>query len=262
MTPGKGRYPWRLGATSFVVPADMTSNVRILAPLVDDVQLLFFESATNARLPQEMDCAVLAGLQREHGLSYTVHLPIDIRLGAAERGLRQQGIGEICRLMAALAPLVPSCYDLHLVREEELPVAEWLDHLDNGLEELASRLGAEKKLVAVENIEYPYGLVAALVAGHGFGHCLDWGHLHRHGHDRREALARLGQVRHLHYHGVQGKKDHQALADAGEALRLGEALAAADFQGVVTLELYSLAGLEASLAMLGEAWQPFGKNEY
>ncbi len=260
MMPGKGRYPWRLGATSFVMPADLVSNVRILAPRVDAVQLLFFESAARSGLPQEIDLPALIGLGQEHGLVYTVHLPTDIRLGAADHSLRQEGIEEICRLMAELAPLAPIAWDLHLAWEEAISPAQWREGLDSSLAELARRLGAEKKVVGVENIEYPFGLVGSLVAEHGFGHCLDWGHLRRHGHDRQEALARLGQVRHLHYHGVRGEKDHQALADAGEALFLGEALSAADFEGVVTLEVYSLERLEASLALLRGAWQPFVKQ--
>ncbi len=257
MAPGK-RFPWRLGATSCVLPADIMTNVRQLAPLVDDVQLLFFESAAKSRLPQPLDVQVLRELAEAHRLSYTVHLPTDLSLGAASRAERQEGIGEILRLMAQLAPLGVQSFDLHLVREPTLPEAAWLDNLAASLEELSSVLGDEKRLVGVENIEYPFGLVAPLVTEYGFGTCLDLGHLLHYGHDLEEGLGLLPRVRHLHYHGVRDGKDHQGLHDAGQAGMLGRQLAGIGYDGVVTLEMYSLEKLEASLALLATAWQPFG----
>ena len=253
----KNRQPWRLGATSCVVPADIMANVRILAPLVDDVQLLFFESAAKSLLPQPLDVQALRDLAEEHGLSYTVHLPTDLALGAASRVARQEGIAEILRLMDQLAPLGPQSFDLHLVREQELPDAAWLDNLAVSLRELSGALGEEKRLVAVENIEYPYGLVAPLVAEYGFSVCLDLGHLVHYGHDLEEGLGLLPQVRHLHYHGVRDGKDHQALTDMEQVRMLVRRLAAAGYDGVVTLEMYSLEKLKGSLALLDEAWPPF-----
>lgn len=256
MMPNNRRL-WRLGATSCVLPADIMANVRVLAPLVDDVQLLFFESAAQSLLPQPLDVQALRNLAEEHGLSYTVHLPTDLALGAASKVARQEGIGEILRLMAQLAPLGPLSFDLHLVGEPDLSEAAWLDNLAAGLQELSGALGEEKRLVAVENIEYPFELVAPLVEEYGFSVCLDLGHLVRYGHDLEEGLALLPRVRHLHYHGVQDGRDHQPLTDAEQARILGLRLAEAGYDGVVTLEMYSLEKLKASLALLDTAWQPF-----
>ncbi|MFA7383277.1 MAG: cobamide remodeling phosphodiesterase CbiR [Desulfurivibrionaceae bacterium] len=256
----KNLWPWRLGATSCVLPADIMTNVRAVAPIVDDIQLLFFESAVKSRLPQPLDVQELRDLAEEHGLSYTVHLPTDLALGAAARGERQKGIAEILRLMAQLAPLAPQCFDLHLAMEADLPEAAWLDILADSLRELAAALGEEKRLVAVENIEYPYGLVAPLVAEYGFAVCLDLGHLIHYGHDLEEGLGLLPRTRHLHYHGVRDGRDHQALTDAAQAGLFGKRLAEAGYDGVVTLEMYSLEKLKDSLALLDEAWQPFNRR--
>ena len=252
MMPNNRRL-WRLGATSCVLPADIMANVRVLAPLVDDVQLLFFESAAKSHLPQPLDEQELRGLAEEHDLSYTVHLPTDLALGAASRVARQEGIGEILRLMAQLAPLAPQSFDLHLAREPDLSEAAWLDNLAASLRELSGALGEEKRLVAVENIEYPYGLVAPLVTEYGFGVCLDLGHLVRYGHDLEEGLTLLPLVLHLHYHGVQDGRDHLALTDVEQARMLVGRLEEAGYEGVVTLEVYSLENLKASLALLVEA---------
>ena len=248
---------WRLGATSCVLPADIMANARVLAPLVDDVQLLFFESAAKSLLPQPLDVQELRDIAEEHDLSYTVHLPTDLALGAASMVERQEGIAEILRLMDQLAPLEPLSFDLHLAREPNLPEAAWLDNLAASLQALAGALGEQKRLVAVENIEYPYGLVAPLVAEYGLSVCLDLGHLVRYGHDLEEGLSLLSRALHLHYHGVQNGRDHQALTDAEQARMLVRRLAKAGYDGVVTLEIYSLENLQASLALLDEAEQPF-----
>ncbi len=252
MMPNNRRL-WRLGATSCVLPADIMTNVRVLAPLVDDVQLLFFESAAKSLLPQSLDVQELLDIAEEHNLTYTVHLPTDLALAAAASVERQEGIAEIRRLMAQLAPLAPQSFDLHLVREPDLPEAIWLDNLAASLQELSGALGEEKRLVAVENIEYPYGLVAPLVAEYGFSVCLDLGHLVRYGHDLEEGLALLPRIPHLHYHGVQDGRDHQALIDVEQARMLSRRLVEAGYDGVVTLEMYSLENLKASLALLDEA---------
>lgn len=257
MRPSQPAYPWRLGATSFVLPADIAGNVEYLAPMVDDVQLLFFESAANSRLAQALDLEFLRCCAGEWGLSFTAHLPLDIRLGHRQREERCRGRAEILRLMEVLAPLAPCCFDLHLVRETGLALGQWQENLAVSLMELGRELGDSKKLVAVENIDYPFGLVAPLVAEHGFSFCLDLGHLLHYGHGLEEIPGLLGRAAHVHYHGVRDNRDHQALEDRQQAEQLGQWLAGAGYRGVVTLEVYSLERLTASLALLDEAWQPY-----
>jgi sugar phosphate isomerase/epimerase len=250
----KPGYPWRLGATSFVLPGEIAANVEVLGPLVDDVQLLFFESAERAGLAQPLDLLFLRRCAREHRLSYTVHLPLDIRLGHPDRKERQRGRAEVLRLMEELAPLAPRCFDLHLVRETAIPPEQWLENLASSLAELAGDLGTARTLLAVENIDAPLALLAPLALAHGFSLCLDLGHLLRYGHGLAEVPALLPRAAHLHWHGLRQGKDHQAIADREQAAQLGEWLAAAAFAGVVTLEMYSLGKLTASLALLEEAW--------
>lgn len=254
----KGHLPWRLGATSYVMPGDILDNVRNLAPVVDDVQLLFFESRRNERLPQVLACSELDSLAKAHALTYTVHLPTDIRLGAAEPEVRQQGIDEIFYRMEILAGLQPLSFDLHLC-QEKLSREHWLANLDLSLTALAARLGESRKLVAIENIDYSLALILPLVQAHGFSICLDFGHLKRYGHDQALAYTCLPEAGHLHLHGVSSGRDHLALTEETdpEVGKLTKRLVDARFQGVVTLELYDQDLLTASLAFLGKAWADF-----
>ena len=256
----KKKYPWRVGATSFVIPADLLANVQLLAEMVDDVQLLFFESRAKARLPHRVEVAALQELARENDLTYTVHLPTDIRLGAAAAVERQAGLDEICRLVDELAPLAPSSFDLHLRPEHGLAEDEWLGHIDRSLASLAGALGETRAMVGIENIDYPYGIIRPLVAQHGFAVCLDLGHLLRYGHDWQEAFAcDLLRANHIHYHGVNGCQDHAAVLEKQDmvTVRLGELLLRSAFQGVLTLEVYDLDQLIASLTELNRLWGHF-----
>ena len=257
----KGKFPWRIGATSYVVPADLMTNVRLLADTVDDVQLLFFESFAGTGMEHRVDVAGLKQIARDHDLTYTVHLPTDIRLGSADPHRREQGIGEIVRLINELEVLSPLSFDLHLLPEPDLPDSEWQDCLDQSLGVLSKRLGNAVKLLAIENIDYPLSLVLPLVRSHGFSLCLDAGHIQRYGHDFEEAVQSfLPLAGHVHLHGVADGRDHRSLGKKELSLLafLGEKLAATEYLGVVTLELYRKDWLEDSLNILLETWGRFG----
>jgi len=252
----KGRLPWRLGAPSYVTPGDIVSNVRLLAPLVDDVQLLFFESSANERLNQAVPCNELQELAREHHLTFTAHLPTDIRLGADEPAVRQQAITEVIQRVESLATLDIGSFDLHL-QMEAMPPDRWLGNLDAALEMLAGGLGERlAQRVAIENIDYPLALILPLLRAHGFSLCLDLGHVMHYGHDLSEALVLIAATRHIHLHGIADGRDHQALVaenDYGADL-LAQTFSLTDFQGVVTLEIYEINRLHASLAFLYKSW--------
>ncbi|MBU0908830.1 MAG: sugar phosphate isomerase/epimerase [Proteobacteria bacterium] len=252
----KGRYPWRMGATSFVIPAGIEENVSYLADKVDDIQLLFFESPSQCHMPQQVDVHLLQGLAQEHDLSYTVHLPSDIQPGSSDEGVRQLAVAEIIRLMDDLAPLNPLCYDMHLALQLELAMEQWLANIDDFLGQLRKALGRERAVVAIENIDYPFSSVRPLVQEHGFALCADIGHGLLYGEDQNALFADIAKAAHIHYHGVRGGRDHQALGAEQQACsnRLGHVLHSAGFTGVVTLEVYRSEDLRASLQHIEECW--------
>jgi sugar phosphate isomerase/epimerase len=259
MARAKGRYPWRIGATSFVIPGGIEENVKYLADRVDDIQLLFFESSCRSRLPQEIDVPMLRALARDHQLSYTVHLPTDLAPGHGRQSIRQQAADEIVRLMAELSPLHPRRFDLHLARQPELDVASWLDNINDFLLALKKDIGRQCVMVAIENIDYPFRQVRSLVLRHGFDLCPDIGHALFYDDDPGQLLQDIHPATHIHYHGIRGGRDHQALGEEqrGCTARLGEVLHARAYRGVVTLEVYNSRDLQASLQHIDEIWVPY-----
>ena len=68
MTP---LLPFRLGTTSYIWPDDILPNVRQLAPLVDDIELVLFESDEyGSNLPDKDVIAELKQLALAYGLTY------------------------------------------------------------------------------------------------------------------------------------------------------------------------------------------------
>ncbi|MEN8257869.1 MAG: cobamide remodeling phosphodiesterase CbiR [Thermodesulfobacteriota bacterium] len=259
--PAAPSYPWQLGTTSFVLPASLEENVRALAGQVDAVQLLFFESKHNSRLAHTVDVGLLAGLAEDHGLSYTVHLPLDIQLGSENKEIRQQGIEEICRLVEELEPLQAQAFDLHLNLEKDIEPAAWQENIHHSLENMALRIGGVQEKVGIENIGYDFELVAEVVQSCGFGICVDFGHRLRYNH--QTDFDAISNWRHIHLHGADPGRDHRPFnsQDVDFLQRFGKTLVERSYRGVVTLELYELSGVCDSLATLHEAWQQFQQGE-
>ena len=116
--------------------------------------------------------------------------------------------------------------------------------------------------VAVENLEgYPPDFVVPVVARTPGGRCLDVGHLWLDGIDPLPHLdAALPRLRVLHLHGVepQRKTDHCSLAYADPAQLdavLGRLLAA-DYSGVVCLEVFEEEDFHSSLGSVGGGRTP------
>lgn len=246
---------WRLGATSFVLPAAVSENVAFLADKVDDVQLLFFESSRKSKLSHDFDTELLKGLAAEHDLSYTVHLPLDLNLTSPDAARRSESVGEICRIVDQVAGLSPLSYDLHLDYCEEGGKGAWLAAIDSSLSHLSRELGSRMARVAVENIHYPFREVRSLVLSHGMSLCLDFGHALYYGDDIAAMIDDIPRAGHIHYHGVDDK-DHKALTSGQRDLtnRIGQRIRSSDWNGVFTLEVYDRIALYNSLLELAEAW--------
>jgi sugar phosphate isomerase/epimerase len=254
----KGRFPWKIGATSFVIPATVEENVRFLAGKVDDIQLLFFESSWQARLPHTIDMNVLCDLADQYGHSYTVHLPLDLQLGADDPGLREQSIAEICRIAERCQGMSPLAYDLHLNQEEGLEPESWCDLCAQSVAVLQERLGGIGCRLCVENIDYDFGLLADFFKQCNMRVCADFGHLHHQGF-ACDDFFRDHDIGHVHLHGVAGGRDHQALGvdDIPFLKKMAQDMAAYEYDGVVTLELYNAKLLAESLAVLEQGWADF-----
>jgi len=231
---------YRLGATSYVWPADILPNVRHLGPLVDDVELVLFEVDGHSNLPDRAVVAELRELAEEHDLSYTVHLPLDLDLA------QPLSLAQAKKVIGCTRDLSPWAYVLHLdgraVEGEPASavLARWRDDAARLLEKVAAMAGGGERL-CVENLEnYAPEAFLPLLDRLPVGLCVDVGHLWLTGRAPLPFLQdHLPRTRVVHLHGV-GERDHQSLQHQGTAqvAPLLDLLAARGYDGVLTLEVF------------------------
>lgn len=265
--------PFRLGATSYIIPDDLLPNARFLAPHVQEMQLVLFDLPDGrSNLPTAAEVAALAAWGAAADLTYTVHLLHDLRL-QDEAGQPHPSLTSACSLMARTRALAPWAWVAHLDGREVLRadtssvgLGAWQDATVQAVDAVVACAGAGERL-AVENLEgYPPDFVTPVVMQTTAARCVDVGHLWLDGHDPVLSLrAAWPRLRVVHLHGVQGR-DHCSLAHVAPA-RLDavvQLLLVEGFTGVLTLEIFgeedfwsSLAALEASLRRVrgeGQEW--------
>jgi sugar phosphate isomerase/epimerase len=255
----KGSFPFRLGTTSYILPAPIIPNLRFLAPYVDEVELVLFESEGAGNLPSPKEVRQMDSIAREHHLGYIVHLPTDLYLGDPEPWVRDRSKETILRFYRRTEELSPRAYVLHLERKRPDgstagDFESWMGRVLGSLEKLA-REGVELQLLALENLDYGVNLLAKIAMETGTGLCIDVGHLLRYGFSLREELDPfLPRCNVLHIHGVMEQVDHRGLdaIEEGPWKKIWKGLLG--FSGSVCVEVFSLEDLRRSMERIrGEA---------
>ena len=255
-TPASRRKPpFRLGTTSYIYPAEILPNVRSLQGTVDDIEIVLFESDEVSNYPSPQEIEELAVIGQGTGLSYTVHLPLDVLLGDPEPRIRRRSVDTCLRAIDATAGLRPHGYIVHF---QGLPTDDhghwldetWLTHLDQSVGQLIGHLDTPRLLCA-ETLSYPFHLVEELIERRDLSVCLDVGHIILYDQPLELYLHRyLSRTRVIHLHGNSGGRDHLDLGrlPAAKLHLLFTSLATLPKVDdlVVTLEIFSEKDLEIS----------------
>jgi sugar phosphate isomerase/epimerase len=241
------KYPFRLGTTSYILPADILPNVRYLAGKVQDVELVLFDVDDGSNnLPNREQIAELVSIAADNDLTYTIHLPLDLRL-ADDGSPRHVSLEKARRVIDCTRDLDPWAYVVHLdgqsVRNGASPEAmlRWQEHAVRSLEVVGTWTGGVEKL-AVENLEgYPLDFYEPVLEQIAVNRTVDVGHLWFDNHDSVAYLRNaLPRTRVIHIHGIDGR-DHKSLAHVPpERLRtVLDELVRTNYCGVCTLEVFS-----------------------
>jgi sugar phosphate isomerase/epimerase len=256
------RYPFRLGTTSYIVPDEIIPNVRYLSGKVEDIELVLFESDEFSNLPSPQDISLLAGMAADNGLTFSVHLPLDVYLGHPERGERERSVGKCLRIVELVRELPKSAFVMHFEAGPGVDInaftagesRRFVESLRDSSSMLIDRCGEPASMFCAENLSYPFELVWPVIEEAGFSVTLDVGHIEYYGFPLTDYLQRyLPYAKVLHMHGTTGGRDHNSLAFMRpEALdEVVDALAAdASGKRVFTLEIFSEADLDSSVGAL------------
>ncbi len=258
--PRKTALPFRLGCTSYVYPDEILPNIRRMAPLVDDFELILFESNDMGNIPAKKEIDELCLLARDYDLSYTIHLPTDLILGASDRDMRERMLTTIHKIADAVAPLSPYAYVLHCEGIEkgasEEKKKKWQSHCREGIEWIVHNAISDPRLLCIENLGYPWQWHAGFSADAGCALCCDIGHLLSEKSDgwleQLETMLPLTRV--VHLHGVSAIRDHQSLCHEKDSTVRRILSMLRSYRHVVTLEVFSPHDVYGSLNMIRRLW--------
>lgn len=250
----KRRYPFRLSVPSFIYPDTWAVNARMLAPHVDEIELLFFESETGDCLPSREEIDALSKIRKDFTLGYNIHLPTDVSLAAPGGAGRAEALDALGRVIEMTRELDPSSWTLHIPcgpsAETDTDIERWRGSVRAGLEKLLAA-GIPPGRLAVENLDYPFEWVRDVVRELDLSVCMDVGHLLLRGEDiaafYRENADRIAI---LHLHGVRDGKDHLPLTALSKTDGPLVANILKDFPGTLSVEVFSYDHLTASLLWL------------
>jgi sugar phosphate isomerase/epimerase len=249
---------FRLGTTSYIIPDDILTNAYYLAGKVRDIELILFEVDDGPNnLPSIEVIDELLHIAQQHDMTYTVHLPLDLKLGE-DGSERDQSIVKAKRVIDCTRELDPWAYLLHLdgksvrTSKDTKLIKRWQDHSVHALEIVSEWAGSTDKL-AVENLEtYPLDFIQPVLDRIPVSRCVDIGHLWLDGHDPIPYLqAALSRTRVIHMHGI-AERDHRSLKfmPRENVCEVWKELLRANYEGVLTLEIFSEEDFFSSLEVI------------
>ena len=253
-------FPFRLGTTSYIYPDYIVPNVTKLAPFLDEIELVLFESEGQDNYPDEVELRNLMNFSLKGEVSFNVHFPIDIFLGDKDEEVRLRGISIVNKVTERTLCLKPSLYTLHFdVRDkngrEETDVEAWRRRILRSAEEMKER-GIELQRISIETLSYPFEWIEDIIKKFGFSICLDIGHMLLYELDIQSYLKKyLPQTSIIHLHGMENGVDHLGIDRLnGKMLHLILS-ELQSFTGVLSIEVFSFGDLRNSLEVLEQKWE-------
>lgn len=231
---------FRLGATSYVYPGDLVHNAARLAGQVQDIELVLYVTPTGeSNVPSPGEVAELARIAADTDLTWTVHLPRDLR---GDEGPDGASLDLARRVIDLCAPLNPHAWVMH-VDGRDVGAAAWTAQAVDALA-LVVECVSDPKRIALENLEsYAPAHLLPLFDALPIARTLDIGHLWKAGIDPLPVIDQWrDQARVMHIHGVRmngsAAQDHGSLAWMA-APSLTAVLARLEgWTGVLTLEVF------------------------
>lgn len=259
----KCNLPFRLGCTSYVYPDDILPNVRKMAPLIDDVEIVLFESEELSSFPDKETIIELTELSNKYDITYTIHFPTDLKAGSESINEREKLVAQVRKVVNLTKPLDPYGYILHLegIRPDasKQKIEEWHQVCREVCKSIAEIPKLDCRKVCIENLDYPVDWYMDLVDQYGFSLCLDIGHLwHYKVSNWNELLIKyLPKTRIIHVHGVSYDKDHISLKNSklDDTQLLFNILIESGYQNVVSIEVFNKEDTFESLELVGVACQ-------
>ena len=252
---------------------DMLRNVKLLADLVDNIEIVLFHTPSLNNTPSNNDLRLLNKMGKQKNVTFTVHLPASLEIASDDRTTREESISLAIALCEKTAAINPIHYILHVPFSKPtlVPVPglyfkagnnpkwkEWTKRALEALERILDATGEVDKLL-VENINYSPSFLEPLWQKGFCQLCLDLGHMML---GQENVMALLEQyltvTKEIHLHGIKGYKEHLCLSVLPENLvhKWISYLVKTSFNGIINLEVFNPRDLEKSMNVVLETLRP------
>ncbi len=247
----------RIGTTSHIIPGEIISNLKFLKDIVENVEVVLFESDAFSNLPAKTDVLEMGIIAREAELTFTVHLPQNNFAGAANEGVRKKAVEKWLRIIDLMEDLSPFGWVVHLndPTGSDPSWDRWQNQWSKTFEQLFARI--EPDLLCIRTLNGGFDKIWSIVEAKSSSICLDIGHLQAIGQEIGACPdAWLDRSRIIHLHGVRddgrenldlGYLKTSLLDDLFDVLK-----ANGDLSRILTLEVFSRKDLEKSMYVLNE----------
>jgi sugar phosphate isomerase/epimerase len=264
--------PFRIGAPSIGFGKNLIENVRLLAGMVEHIEILLFHTPTLHNFPSRAEIKAVKKVGANEGLSFSVHLPASLEIASRHREIRQTSTRMVIDLIHLMNELNPTYHILHIpvttptltavpgqyfTTQNQDQFDGWAQRAMDSLLAIQDKLGPSHKIL-VENINYSPIFLETFWKSGLCDFCLDIGHLML---GRENVLETTRQfmsvIKEIHLHGVSKGEEHLSLSVLPET-RVAQwinLLLDADFCGVINLEVFSPEDLDTSLGRLDEIIQ-------
>jgi hypothetical protein len=252
----KGRFGFTLACPSFIYPDHILPNVCMLAPFVDQIEVLVFESTPDDNLPPRNHVAHLAEMTKNGLITYNVHLPVDADITWEDKSLRLQAVKQISKAVARVSPLCPSTWTLHLPCSlnsmDKNSLTRWQHQAQAGVKALIKLTGLNPRSISVENLGYRPEWIEPVVRELDLSVCLDIGHLIEHGFGPEKYFNHfMDRITIVHlYGGTRSGRGHLGLDRLAPEHAPFIAAMLREFSGIVSVEVFSRKDLIESLKAL------------
>jgi sugar phosphate isomerase/epimerase len=271
--------PYKIGASSMVFGHDLVENVRLLARIVNHVEIILFHTSTLNNIPGREEISRLNEICQQIPITYSVHLPASLEIGALCPQRRKDAVrltSEICIQMADLNPVY---YILHIpfspptlvpvpgLYFRSIDSKKWEHWIGRSLDSLASLQEGlpQSTKILIENINYSPYFLMPFIKNDFCELCLDIGHLILGGEHVTDILAdNFSVIREIHIHGVNGYHDHLCVSELPEPLlrRCLQYLYNKRFGGILNLEVFTPDHLNGSIAVLLKTLEAISARGY
>jgi sugar phosphate isomerase/epimerase len=270
---------YKIGASSMVFGHGLVENARLLAKIVNHVEIILFHTSNLNNIPGRGEIRRLNEIRQQNAITFSVHLPASLEIGAPCAHKRKEAVLLTLDICTRMTNLDPVHYILHIpfTPPTLVPVPglyfrsndskKWEHWTKRSLESLAflhEQLPNPTKFL-VENINYSPSFLKPFYKKDFCNLCLDIGHLILGGESVKDNLTdNHSVIREIHIHGVKGYEDHLCVSHLPEPIlrQCFEYLKSIEFSGIVNLEVFTPDHLNGSIAVLLETIEAINGREY